>query len=220
MLTEQLRTIARPLLTEITAHPFWSGLRDGSLAGSALVHFVEQDTGHLLPALGRAFARCAAAATADAHVMRLSECSYATVESVRRLSTAFSELAPVLGVEPHDEAAPADATTTGYCSFLQAAAAVSFAAGIGAVLPMMWFHMYVCEDLAARSVAGSRYVPWIDAYNPGERAWPAVWEFLRMVDEVGAHASAADREQLVRSFHTAARYELAFADGGRASAAE
>lgn len=218
MLTEDLHTLSRPAVAEIVRHPFWAGLRDGSLAGTALTHFVAQDTGHLLPTLGRAFARCAAAADTDSQVHRLSACAYATVESAPRLRAAFGSLAATLAVEPLDDQAPTDPATAAYCSFLQAAAATSFVAGIGAVLPMMWFHMDVCEDLTRRRVPGSRYVAWIDVYNPGERAWPAVREFLTMVDEIGAQASEADRDQLVRSFTAAVRYERAFADGGWAAA--
>jgi thiaminase (transcriptional activator TenA) len=219
VLTEHLRAVSRPVVAEIVGHPFWAGLRDGSLPATALAHFVTQDTGHLLPALGRAFARCAAAADIDSHTKRLSECAYATVESAPRLRAAFGALAEGFGVGPLDHEDPADPTTLAYCSFLNAAAATSFPAGIGAVLPMMWFHMDVCEDLAHRYVPGSRYVPWIDVYNPGERAWPAVREFLGMVDEIGAQASETDRDQLVRSFSAAARYEWAFADGGWAASA-
>ncbi|MBP2327262.1 thiaminase/transcriptional activator TenA [Kibdelosporangium banguiense] len=216
MLTEHLRAVSRPMVAEIVAHPFWAGLRDGSLPATALAHFVTQDTAHLLPALGRAFARCAASADVNAHTKRLSECAYATLESAPRLWAAFDALAGNFDTGPLDHEVPANPTTLAYCSFLNAAAATSFTAGIGAVLPMMWFHMDVCEDLARRYVPGSRYVAWIDVYNPGERAWPAVREFLRMVDEIDTQASEADRDQLVRSFSAAARYEWAFADGASA----
>ncbi|MER6668437.1 hypothetical protein ABT256_28060 [Amycolatopsis japonica] len=212
MLTEELRKIAEPVLRDTIGHLFWSGLRDGSLPGSALAHFVSQDTGHLLPALGRAFAGCAAMATVDSDTARLGLCAHATVESGPRLRDAFADLAPTLAVEAPAGRAPADATTLAYCSFLRAAAATSFTAGIGAVLPMMWFHMEVCVDLAARHLPGSRYVPWIEVYHPGERAWPVTREFLGMVDEIGERASASDRDQLTEYFSAAARYEWAFAD--------
>lgn len=215
VLTEELRTIAEPVLREILDHPFWTGLRNGTLAGPALAHFVRQDTGHLLPALGRAFAGCAGAATVDAHTALLGLCAHATVESGPRLRGAFEDLAPSLAIEPPAEIpVPAGATTLAYCSFLRAAAATSVTAGIGAVLPVMWFHMEVCEDLAARSVPGSRYVPWIEVYNPGQRAWGTTHDFLAMVDELGELTSARGRDELTEHFSTGARYEWAFADAG------
>lgn len=219
MLTNDLRKIAEPVLREIIGHPFWTGLRDGSLPGAALAHFVGQDTGHLLPALGRAFAGCAATAHVDSDAARLGLCAYATIESGPRLREAFAGLAPSFGTAPPDGRVSADATTFAYCSFLRAAAATSFTAGIGAVLPVMWFHMEVCEDLSARSLPGSRYLPWIDVYNPGEQAWPTTREFLGMVDEIGERVSAVGRGQLVEHFSVGVRYEWAFADTGfRASA--
>ncbi|MGB3442582.1 MAG: hypothetical protein WBA97_27890 [Actinophytocola sp.] len=216
MLTNDLRKTAEPVLREIIDNPFWAGLRDGSLPGTALTRFVGQDTGHLLPALGRAFAGCASAAQDDGHAARLGLCAHATIESGPRLREAFANLAPSLGIEPANGREPADPTTFAYCSFLRAASATSFTSGIGAVLPMMWFHMEVCEDLSARSLPGSRYLPWLDVYNPGEQAWPTTREFLGMVDEIGELASADGRGQLTEHFSVGIRYELAFADSGLA----
>jgi thiaminase/transcriptional activator TenA len=206
------------VLRAIVGHPFWAGLRDGSLPGAALAHFVRQDTGHLLPALGRAFAGCAAVADEDAHAARLGLCAHATIESAPRLLAEFTALAPSLGIEPPDGPVPADAATRAYCSFLRAAPATSFVAGIGAVLPMMWFHMVVCQDLSARSLPGSRYLPWLEVYNPGERAWPTTRDFLGMVDEIGRRSGPAGRDQLVAHFTVAGDYELAFAEAGFAAA--
>lgn len=212
MLTNELRKIAEPVLREIIEHPFWTGLRDGTLPGTALAHFVGQDTGHLLPALGRAFAGCAAAAHEDSHAARLGLCAHATIESGPRLREAFAGLGPSLGIEPPDRRVPADSTTFAYCSFLRAAAATSFTAGIGAVLPMMWFHMEVCEDLSARTLTGSRFLPWIDVYDPGEQAWPTTREFLVMVDEIGERVAANGRGQLTEYFSVGVRFERAFTD--------
>ncbi len=212
MLTDELRTIAEPVLRQILGHPFWSGLRDGSLPGPALTRFVCQDSGHLLPALGRAFAGCAVLSTVDSQTARLGLCAHATVAAGPRLRGAFADLAPSLAVEPPDGPVPADAATLAYCSFLHAAPATSFAAGIGAVLPMTWFHMTVCEDLVARSVPGSRYLPWIGVYHPGERARAVTREFLGMVDEIGELVPARDRDELTGYFTLGARHEWAFAD--------
>ena len=100
MLHEELQDLAEPVLQKVKDHPFWSGLRDGSLPVESLVHFVEQDTGYLLPAYARALARCAAAATDDSHVMLLSRSILGTLEARDRLRTRYSELAEQLSAPP------------------------------------------------------------------------------------------------------------------------
>jgi thiaminase (transcriptional activator TenA) len=214
MLSEELREVAEPVLRQVIDHPFWSGMRDGSLPGVALVHFVEQDTGHLLPWFGRAFASCAAVAADDAHAQLLGQCAFATIESAPRLRAALTELAPALGVSPPAARTPAGPTTSAYCSYVRSAAETSLPAGLGAVLPFMWFHLDVCEDLASRLVRGSRYAPWLEVYHPGEGVWHAVRAFLGMVDGLAEQWSDAERAVLIEHFCFAGRYEWAFAEAG------
>ena len=213
MMRDELRRIAEPVLREVMDHPFWSGLRDGSLPGAALVHFMQQDTGHLLPTFGRAFARCAAVADHDSHTTLLSHCAFATIESAPRLLGALAELAPRIGVEPPAARSPIAPHTHAYCSFLHAATTTTFAAGIGTLLPIMWFHVEICGDLRKRGKPGSRYAPWIEVYDPGEETWHAVQAFLRMIDEVGERCSATERAQLIEHFSLGMYHEWAFAEG-------
>lgn len=210
---DELREIADPVLRKVMDHPFWSRLRDGSLPGAALLHFAQQDTGHLLPTLGRAFARAAAVAEQDSHATLLGQCAFATLESAPRLLDALAELAPRIGVEPPAARPPIAPTTHAYCSFLHAASTTTFVAGIGALLPMMWFHLEICGDLRERGKPGSRYAPWIEVYDPGEQTWHAVQAFLRMIDEVGERSSATERAQLVEHFSFGMHHEWAFAEG-------
>nr|CAM34358.1 putative transcriptional regulator [Streptomyces tendae] len=199
-------------MAEVTEHPFWAGLRDGTLPGEALVRFVEQDTGHLLPCFGRAFARCAAVTEDDGHARLLLRCAAETVASAPRLRETLADMAPRLGVRPPASPVPAHPATRGQCAAVTAAAATSWAAGIGALLPFMVFHLEVCRDLAAGQPPASRYRPWTDAYQPGEGTWSAVRAVLAMVDEFGAGATAAQRAELADWFCHAARHEWAFAE--------
>ena len=72
------------MLAQVLEHPVWAGLRNGTLPGEALVHFVQQDTGYLLPAYARALARCAAVVSDDSHAKLLAHCAFATLEAVWR----------------------------------------------------------------------------------------------------------------------------------------
>ncbi|WP_326691170.1 TenA family transcriptional regulator [Streptomyces sp. NBC_01795] len=213
MLQEELKALAEPVLEKVKAHPFWAGLRDGSLPGEALAHFVEQDTGHLLPAYARALARTAAAAEQDAHTALLGRSITGTLEARDRLRGKYAELAEGLGLpgpaDPVPEAGPA---THAHCAFFNAASAASFAAGVGALLPMVWFNFQVSNDLLERHTPGSRYAKWIEAYHPGEGYGYAVRAFMGLADEIGETAAPAERARLVGHFGSGIRHEWAFAE--------
>ncbi|MFF3743730.1 thiaminase II/PqqC family protein [Streptomyces kronopolitis] len=212
MLSDDLAELAAPLLCDLLDHPFWAGLRRGTLPGEALVRFVEQDTGHLLPCYGRAFARCAAAAADDTDAVLLSRCAFETLASGPRLRAALADVAPALGVRPPDPRVGAHPAARVQSATVTAAAATSWAAGIGALLPFMLFHLEVCEDLRARQRPGSRYLPWLAAYLPGDGARYAVRAVRELTDRFGATATPAETAEAADWFLRGARCELAFAD--------
>jgi thiaminase/transcriptional activator TenA len=206
MLAQELRRIAEPALRELTQHPFWSGLKDGSLPGAALERFVQQDTTHLLPAFARILLRCAALTRDDDHATLLAHAATATIEARDRLRREFTALAPGFGVaEPETVAAPHPSTRE-QCDFYTAAAARSLAAGIGAVLPMVWFNLPLSDDLRDHVAPGGRYAGWIAAYHPGDGFRAVVPAFLDLAEQVG------EQRTLVEHFAVGVRYEWAFAE--------
>lgn len=212
MLHDELLEIADPVLRAVHRHPFWTGLVDGDLAPEALARFVAQDTDHLLPAYARALARTAAAAGSDAHTALLARSTFATLEARDRLRAAYGDLAPQLGLPPLDPYRSAEPATRAHCATFTTASATSFAAGLGALLPMVWFNHRVADGLLERRVPGSRYAPWIEIYHPGQGYRYAVRAFLTMADAVGDQVGPGERAALVEHFTTAAAHELAFAD--------
>jgi thiaminase/transcriptional activator TenA len=213
MLHDELLATAEPALRKVIDHPFWAGLRDGSLPGEALAHFVGQDTAHLLPAYGRALARCAAVAPVDEHAVFFARSVTGTLAARDRLRAAFDELAPSIGVAHVAGEPPVDPLTHAHCSFFQAAAATSLLAGLGALLPMAWFNHRVSADLAERCVPGSVYEPWIALYQPSDGyVHHVVQRYLDIVDEVGERCSAPERAELADHFSTGVRYEWLFAE--------
>lgn len=212
MLTTELTVIAEPVLRKVLDHPFWAGLRDGSLPGEALAHFVEQDTGYLLPAYARALARCAAAAGDDTDTALLGQSIVGTLEARDRLRAAYAELAGELDLPPLPDGGPAGPATHAHTSFFAASSARSFYAGIGALLPMVVFNAAVSDHLLHGTAAGSRYRRWVEVYHPGESYRYAVAAFTDMVDRAAATSSARQRELIIEQFSTSIRYEWAFAE--------
>lgn len=216
-LHEELREIRDPVLRAVQDHPFWSGIRDGSLPPAALAHFLAQDTGFLLPAYARALARCAAAATDDAHTLLLGRSVAGTLEARDRLRANSAALADATGLPAVLGNPPIDPVTRAHTAFLTAATADSFPAGLGALLPMVWFNAEVSDRLLRDTVPESRYQPWVEAYHPGESYGYAVRAFLAMVDDVGKNGTARQRAALIEQFSISIRYEWAFAESCTAS---
>ncbi|GHF65530.1 hypothetical protein GCM10010218_53780 [Streptomyces mashuensis] len=212
MFSDGLGAAARPVLRAVLDHPFWAGLRDGTLPPAALTRFVEQDTGHLLPCYGRAFAQCAAVCADEAGAALLARCAAETAASAPRLRAALAGLAPELGVPPPAEDVAALPAVRDQCAGVTAAAASSYAAGLGVVLPFMVVHLEVCRDLGARGLPGARYAPWLDAYRPGGGVEHAVRAVCALADAFGAAASSAARTEAATWYGRGARYELAFVE--------
>jgi thiaminase/transcriptional activator TenA len=212
MLRQELAEIREPVLRKVLDHPFWSGLRDGTLPGESLARFVEQDTGFLLPSYARALARCAAAAPEDGDAFLFGQSVVGTLEARDGLRRSYLELAGELDLPELDFNAPVHAATHAQSAFFTAASAASFHAGVGALLPMVWFNAEVSNDLRVRAVPGSRYLPWISAYHPGEDYHYAVEAFLTMVDRVGETCSPTQRRLIVEQFSFGIRHEWAFAE--------
>ncbi|MGK5637072.1 TenA family protein [Streptomyces sp. URMC 126] len=206
MLHQELKELAEPEWKEITEHPFWAGVRDGTLPARALTHLVEQCAGHVLPAYARALARTAAATRWDRHVVLLAQAAAGTVRARDRLLAAHNGLDAALGVPRADPKAPAGAITHAHTAFLHAATATTVAAGMGALLPLAWFRQRVGDDLRLRRVPGSRHGAWADAFRPGPEYARSVAELEGAYDELGELMAAPGRTELVEYFTLGLRY--------------
>jgi thiaminase (transcriptional activator TenA) len=76
---------------------------------------------------------------------------------------------------------------------------------------MVWFNAEVSDALTRDAVSGSRYVPWIEAYHPGESYRYAVQAFLDMAERAVENGSKRQRQLVIEQFSISIRYELAFA---------
>ncbi|WP_042387055.1 TenA family protein [Streptacidiphilus melanogenes] len=211
-LHKELLELAAPVRDSVLRHRFWTGLREGGLPATALARFVEQDTAHLLPAYARALARCAAAAPEDGDTQLFGQSVIGTLEARDGLRAAYRQLVPELDLPLLAATTEALPATAAHACFFGAASATSYAAGVGALLPMVWFNAEVSDHLRDHVVPGSRYAQWISVYHPGDGYRYAVQAFLDLTDRFGESCSARDRQVLKYHFAQGIRYELAFAE--------
>ncbi|WP_261561702.1 TenA family protein [Frankia tisae] len=222
----------------ILAHPFLTGLTDGSLPRAAFAHFVVQDA-HYLRDYARALAICAAKAPTEDDVRALANDA---AEAVAAEQDMHADLLDALGGPTSDgptsdDSAPADLapadlasadqeasrtppggvatvapTTRAYTSYLLATVyGGSFLEGLAAVLPCYWIYARVGARLLADSSPDPVYARWIAAY--GDPAFQAVADrVVALIDRVGADASAPELARAAEHFVVTARYEWMFWD--------
>lgn len=193
----------------ICAHPFITGLTDGSLGHDRFRYYIVQDD-HYLRAYARALAGCAAKAPLEAELTMFAEHAGVAIAAETELHAG---LLTDLGLDAGPAAAvPAGPTTQAYASYLLAVTASgSYPEAVAAVLPCYWIYARVGEHLQRHGSPEPLFQRWIDTYA-GQEFQEVVDAVLAVTDRVGADASPAQRELMRRHFHTTARYEWMFFD--------
>ena len=195
----------------ILAHPFVTGLTDGSLPHDAFAFYVVQDALYLQ---GYAAALAAVASRApDAAGTEMFASHAADVIAVEQ--TLHGSLLAGLGVDPATVGAAEPASTTlAYTSYLLAVShGGSYAEGVGAVLPCYWIYWEVGKQLLRRGSPDPRYQRWIDTYG-GDEFGDVVREALAVTDKLGPGLAPSERERVRRHFRVTSRYEWMFWDMG------
>ncbi len=195
----------------ILAHPFITGLADGTLPAESFAFFVVQDALYL-----KQYARALAAVASRAPepgAMRMFARHAADAVTVEQ--ELHSTLLPALGIRAADAAAAQAAPTNlAYTSYLLATIrGGTYAEGIGAVLPCYWIYREVGAELLRAGSPDPRYQRWIDTYG-GDEFGEVVREVIAEADRVGASLSEAERALAGRHFRTTSRYEWMFWDMG------
>ena len=197
-----------PIYAAILAHPFVTGLTDGSLPRAAFRHYIVQDA-HYLRGYAKALAACAAKASDEDATAMFAEHAAGAIAAERDL---HASLMAELGGAPDDEVvAPA---TRAYVSYLMATVlAGSYAEAIGAVLPCYWIYARVGAALFAAGSPDPLYARWIAMYG-GEAFQAVVDAVLVETDRVGATLSDVELDRMREHFTTTSRYEWMFWDAG------
>ena len=207
--TTRLWTQVEPTYRAILAHPFLTGLTDGSLEQNRFAYYLAQDA-HYLRDYARALAVVGAKAATHADTGLFAGHAAETVA----VELALHEtLLPQLGLDPAElDAIAPSPTTTAYTSYLLAAAyGGTFAEGVAAVLPCYWIYQRVGAELAGRGSPDPRYARWIDTYG-GDAFAATVSEVLALADRIGAALDPDESARAARHFATTSRYEWMFWD--------
>jgi thiaminase/transcriptional activator TenA len=194
---------------EILAHPFVTGLRDGTLDIDAFAQYVAQDVHYL-----RDYARALAIVGAKAPTLADTAMFARHAAEVHDVELALHDsLLPQIGLDSASvSSAPVTPTTRAYTSYLLATAyGGSFAEGLGAILPCYWIYARVGAALAEGGSTDRRYQLWIDSYG-GEEFAATVAEVIALTDRIGLTLSAAEEEIARAHFATTSRYEWMFFD--------
>jgi thiaminase/transcriptional activator TenA len=195
----------------ILAHPFVTGLTDGSLPADAFAFFVVQDALYL-QRYAQALAVVASRAPTSAGTEMFARHAAGIVTVEREL---HDSLLADLGLDPEsiDQAEPAP-TTLAYTSYLMAASrGGSYAEGVGTVLPCYWIYWEVGKELLRRGSPDPRYQKWIDTYS-GDEYGDEVREVLDVTEVLGRELAPAERDRVREHFRATSRYEWMFWDMG------
>ena len=195
----------------ILAHPFITGLTDGTLPAESFAFYVVQDALYLQDYARALAAVGSRAPTSNAMQMFARHAADAVAAELELHATLLGEL----GISPQDvkraEQAP---TNRGYTAYLLATAhAGSYAEGVSAVLPCYWIYWEVGKELLRLGSPDPRYQRWISAYAAPEYG-AVVAAVIAEVDRIAPTVSGAERELMSRHFRTTSRYEWMFWEAG------
>ncbi|MGH3264720.1 MAG: thiaminase II [Trebonia sp.] len=191
----------------ILAHPFLTGLTDGTLPEESFAFYVVQDALYLRD-YARALATVASRApTAGAMRMFASHAAEAIAAERELHDTLLTELGIPIERSQSDEPAPTNLAYTSY--LLATVGGGSYAEGVGAVLPCYWIYAAVGKELIGRGSPDHRYQRWIATYG-GDEYGDAVAAVIAELDRVSPGLSHDERARVRGHFRTASRYEWMF----------
>lgn len=210
-LTGHLWSSIDDIYRAILAHPFLTGLTDGSLSQEAFRFYVVQDALYLTR-YARALSVCAARAPDEAAIRMFNEHAAGAIAVERSLHEGFFA---DFGLTPEEVAAtPLAPANLAYTNYLLATAyGGSFAEALGAALPCYWIYGEVGKALIERGSPNPLYRRWIDTYG-GEEFGAIVRDVLDLTDRIGSDLSDADRRAMAAHFVATSRYEWMFWEMG------
>ncbi|TPG33600.1 thiaminase II [Mycolicibacterium hodleri] len=198
-----------PTFGAILAHPFVTGLTDGTLDADVFAHYVAQDVHYL-----RDYARALAIVGAKAPTLTDTAMFARHAADVFDVELSLHEtLLPALGLDPDTiVGARVMPTTQAYTSYLLATTyGGSFVDGLAAILPCYWIYARVGTALLKQGSPDPRFQSWIDSYG-GEDFAATVAQVLDLTDRVGLILNPAEEAVARAHFVNTARYEWMFFD--------
>jgi thiaminase/transcriptional activator TenA len=196
---------------QILAHPFLTGLTDGSLSADAFRFYAIQDALYLRD-FARGLSLLAAKAPTDDVMIMFSEHAKNAIVVERALHGSFFK---DWGLTPQDVyATPLAPNNVLYTSYLLRVAYESpFHEGLGAFLPCYWIYWEVGKELERRGSSVSIYQRWIDTYASTEFG-DIVQQVIALLDQVAETLTVVGREKIAGHFVMTSRFEYLFWDMG------
>lgn len=206
---ENIESRAAPIREAILAHPFITGVGDGSLPVEKFKHYVEQDYVYLID-----YSRVLAVASAKAPDLEtmgwfaslLDETLNTEMELHRSYCAEFGITREQL------EATRAAPTTVAYTSYLlKTAYQGSFGELVASLLPCQWGYWEIGDHLARRGEPQQAplYCQWIQMYTSQEFAALAQ-EIRTLADRVAQDAGPLQTEAMDQAYLTSLRFEYQF----------
>jgi thiaminase/transcriptional activator TenA len=195
----------------ILAHPFLTGLTDGTLAEDAFRFYAVQDALYLRD-FGRGLALLAAKSPTDDAMIMFSEHAKIAMVVERALHGSFFAQ---WGLTPQEVyATPLAPNNVLYTSYLlRVAYDRPFHEGLGAFLPCYWIYWEVGKELEKRGSSVSVYQRWIDTYASAEFG-NTVQQVIALVNRLADSLTAEDKERMAAHFVMTSRFEYLFWDMG------
>ncbi len=194
---------------EILAHPFLTGLTDGTLPEERFRFYVLQDALYLRE-YARALSLAGVRSPDEGALVMFNEHSAGAITVERSLHEGF--LADLGVAQEEAEATEASPTTLAYTSFLLRTATLGdYPEVLGTVLPCYWIYSEVGKALLERGSPNPRYQKWIDTYG-GEEFGALVEAVLGLTDETCKDLNPAQKSRVKEAFVTTSRYEWMFWD--------
>jgi thiaminase/transcriptional activator TenA len=195
----------------ILAHPFLSGLTDGTLTEDAFRFYAVQDALYLRD-FGRGLALLAAKSPTDDAMIMFSDHAKTAMVVERALHGSFFAQ---WGLTPQEVyATPLAPNNVLYTSYLlRVAYDRPFHEGLGAFLPCYWIYWEVGKELEKRSSPVSVYQRWIDTYASAEFG-NIVQQVIALVNRLADSLTAEDKERMAAHFVMTSRFEYLFWDMG------
>src|SRR5215218_716267 len=199
--TDRLVEANRAVWAAMAGHPFVLGLAHGTLPGSALQAWVQQDRVFVVEER-----RVVAALRAHGLPSRLDGLLADLDRSLVLEAEAFTQTAAEHGFAPDAEPWP---ISLGYTSYLRCAAFDGTLEGLTALYAAERAYLDTWTAVAERSPADSAYHGWIQNWS-GEAFRAFVAALGRGLDELARTPPPALARRLGVLFAQAARFELAF----------
>jgi thiaminase/transcriptional activator TenA len=195
----------------ILAHPFLTGLTDGTLPEEAFRFYAIQDALYLRD-FARGLALLGAKSPTDDLLVMFSDHAKNAVVVERALHESFFA---EWNLSPQDiYATPMAPNNVLYTSYLlRVAYERPFHEGLGTFLPCYWIYWEVGKELERRGSPIPIYQRWIDTYASTEYA-DVVQQVIALMDGVAETLPAQDKQQVADHFVMTSRFEYMFWDMG------